>query len=203
MAQQEEAARRPQRRNTVVLAAVVLLTAFCVTGIGALVYFKLQDPPAPTPEGAVTSAVPAPPPPPAEPPPVAPPEPAPEPVPTASAAQTVATPPPQTPPATPVPTPVPKASTSPGPVSTPTPTPATSADAATKSEEPGFLTIVCNPGCDDVAIGGRSLGPPPIMRQQVKAGTHRVTARRSGFQTKTVTVVVAPGQSVAQRITIK
>jgi serine/threonine-protein kinase len=203
MAQQEEAARRPpQRRNTVVLAAVVLLTAFCVTGIGALVYFKLQDPPAPTPETAATTAAPAPSPPPevpAAPPPEPPP---PEPVPTASAVETATPAPPQPPPATPVQTPTPKASPNPAPV--PVPTPVSTGEAAAKPDEaPGLLTIVCNPACDDVAVGGRSLGPAPIVRHQVKPGTHRVTAKRAGFQSKTVTVVVGSGQAVAQRITIK
>jgi hypothetical protein len=68
--------------------------------------------------------------------------------------------------------------------------------------EPGFLTVVCSPFCEDVADNGRSLGPSPIVRLAVVPGAHRITLRR-GDDTKVISVQVVAGQVTAQRVQMK
>jgi serine/threonine-protein kinase len=69
-------------------------------------------------------------------------------------------------------------------------------------EDPGFLTIVCNPYCDDVLDQGRSLGPSPIVHLSVKPGQHRITLKK-GTSTKVISVIVESGQVAAQRVSMK
>ncbi|WP_420814216.1 hypothetical protein, partial [Polyangium fumosum] len=84
----------------------------------------------------------------------------------------------------------------------PTAAPTATASAAAASGEPGFLTIVCNPFCDDVLDNGRSLGPSPIVHISVKPGSHRVTLKK-GDMTKVISVIVVSGQVTAQRVSMK
>ncbi len=73
--------------------------------------------------------------------------------------------------------------------------------AAADKEDPGFLTIVCNPYCDDVVDQGRSLGPSPIVHLSVKPGQHRITLKKDG-QSKVISVIVVSQQVTAQRISM-
>lgn len=51
----------------------------------------------------------------------------------------------------------------------------------------GFLTVMCNPACDDVLLDGtRSLGPSPLFRQAVPAGPHRLLLKRDPAVVRTV-----------------
>jgi eukaryotic-like serine/threonine-protein kinase len=199
LAQQEK--QRGERRNNGVLIAVVALTALCVIGIGALVYFKLhnastrpggsesQPSPAASDVAAPSAAAPS--------------ATAPADVPSAVAVA----PPPPVPTATAVAT-VAAAPTPPTPASTGGSTAGASAAAAAAAkdkpgkEDPGFLTIVCNPYCDDVLDQGRSLGPSPIVHLSVKPGQHRITLKK-GTQQKVISVIVESGQVAAQRVSMK
>jgi eukaryotic-like serine/threonine-protein kinase len=194
LAQQEK--QRGERRNTGVLIAVVALTALCVIGIGALVYFKLRsgNTPLQTPRPDATGA-----------PVTAPPT---------SAATAPATPEttettaisPASATASPTTHAVPSAVTAASP-GTNTTVPAVSTMKATSAsikdpkEESGFLTIVCNPYCDDVLDQGRSLGPSPVVHISVKPGQHRITLKK-GSQIKVISVIVEAGQVAAQRVTM-
>jgi serine/threonine-protein kinase len=205
LAQQEAAAKRPGKRNTGVLAAVVVLTTLCVLGIAALLYFKLKAPSATATTDAQPVTVPAPS---ASAVAVAPPpmatatvDPAPVPSASASAPPTASAVASAVPSAAPVAAPVKTSTPSPGPA--PTAAPAATAAAAAGGNDPGFLTIVCNPFCDDVVDQGRSLGPSPVVRLAVKPGQHRITLKRSGFPTKTISVIVVSGQVTAQRVSMK
>jgi serine/threonine-protein kinase len=200
LAQQEK--QRGERRNSGVLIAVVALTALCVIGIGALVYFKLhnasQKQIAPESQPSPTSSE-APGPSAAAPTASATADAAPSavavaPPPTATAAATVAA---VAAPAAPV-APANNAGSTAG---------ATAAAAAAAKEkpakeDPGFLTIVCNPYCDDVLDQGRSLGPSPIVHLSVKPGQHRITLKK-GTQQKVISVIVESGQVAAQRVSMK
>ncbi len=204
LAQQEAAAKRPHKRNVGVLVAVVVLTALCVFGIAALLYFKLKAPAAPTGGEAQPVTVPAPT---ATAVATAAPTAAPTVEPTATPAASVS--------ASAAPSAIAVASAAPtaapvAPVKTSAPVaaytgapPAATAAPAAASNDPGFLTIVCNPFCDDVVDQGRSLGPSPIVRLSVKPGQHRITLKRSGFPTKTISVIVVSGQVTAQRVSMK
>ncbi len=79
---------------------------------------------------------------------------------------------------------------------------AASAPSKPGKEEPGFLTIVCNPSCDDVNDQGKSLGPAPIVHLSVAPGPHRVTVRK-GRDTKVISLIVVAGQVTAQRVSMK
>ncbi|WP_170319952.1 PEGA domain-containing protein [Polyangium spumosum] len=68
--------------------------------------------------------------------------------------------------------------------------PAAKPDAAPPK---GFVTVACNPGCEGVLVDGRSLGPSPVVRAELPAGTHKLTLRRKGYPEKKVDVVVKAG----------
>jgi serine/threonine-protein kinase len=201
LAQQEK--QKGERRNTGVLIAVVALTALCVLGIGALAYFKLRarahgavTPDAPTAVDATASAAPAG---------------------SSSAAggslaagvststsggeaasTTSAS-------AQPSATASASASAQPPPAATTAIAAAGTGQASVPKpgkEEPGFLTIVCNPYCDDVLDQGRSLGPSPVVHLSVPPGQHRVTLRK-GKDSKVISVIVVSGQVTAQRVSMK
>lgn len=60
----------------------------------------------------------------------------------------------------------------------------------------GLLTVICNPACDDVLDGSRSLGASPVFKASVSAGTHRLTLRISDPPLeKVVTVTVSPDET--------
>ena len=195
LAQQEK--QRGERRNSGVLIAVVALTALCVIGIGALMYFKLHNAPPRTisPESAPTASA-APGPGAAAPPASA----APTDTAVAVAAPVVTAAP------TAEPTAVAAAPAAPAAASTGAPAAGAGVAGAAKEkpakEEPGFLTIVCNPYCDDVQDQGRSLGPSPIVHISVKPGQHRISLKK-GTQTKVISVIVESGQVSAQRVSMK
>jgi serine/threonine-protein kinase len=73
--------------------------------------------------------------------------------------------------------------------------------APAEKEEPGFLTIVCNPYCDEVIDQGRSLGQSPVVHLAVKPGQHRITLKKDG-QSKVISLIVVSGQVTAQRISM-
>jgi serine/threonine-protein kinase len=187
LAQQERL--KGDRRNTIVLIAVVALTALCVLGIGALVYFKLRarSQSAATPDATAVAAATV----------------------TASAAADTSTAaPPSTAAAAPAAAPTPTVATTTAPAAAATPSPGTAQPAAAAKgasggkEEPGFLTIVCSPNCDDVLDQGKSLGPSPIVHLSVPPGAHRVTLKK-GKDSKVVSVTVVSGQVSAQKISMK
>jgi hypothetical protein len=66
--------------------------------------------------------------------------------------------------------------------------------------ESGYITLVCNPYCDDVADNGRSLGPSPIVHVEVRPGRHVLSLLRRGFGTKTIVLTVAPGKVSRTRV---
>jgi eukaryotic-like serine/threonine-protein kinase len=76
---------------------------------------------------------------------------------------------------------------------------ATAAPAPGKAE-PGYLTVVCDPFCDSVSAGGRSLGPSPVVRRPLPPGNHGVTLRKSGSPTKSISVTIVSGQTTARRV---
>ncbi|MBK6691123.1 MAG: hypothetical protein IPG50_02785 [Myxococcales bacterium] len=60
----------------------------------------------------------------------------------------------------------------------------------------GLLTVICNPACDEVLDGSRSLGPSPVFKVSVSAGSHRLTLRISDPPVeKVVSVTVAPDET--------
>jgi hypothetical protein len=67
----------------------------------------------------------------------------------------------------------------------------------------GYLTVVCNPFCDEIMDGARSLGPSPVVHQRVAPGKHRLTLRRQGIAPKLVSVVISPGEVSANRFSMK
>jgi hypothetical protein len=75
---------------------------------------------------------------------------------------------------------------------------ASSAPAATPGGT-GFVTIACNPTCDEVVVGDRSLGPSPIVRAAVDAGTHTVTLKRKDAPDSQITVVVNEGMTAVRQ----
>jgi len=70
-------------------------------------------------------------------------------------------------------------------------------------DDHGYLTLVCDPACDDILDAGRSLGPSPVVHQPVAPGDHRLMLRRDGVAPKFVSVHVAPGKLTGQRMSMK
>lgn len=83
----------------------------------------------------------------------------------------------------------------PGPMPTATSKPPPAAKA-----EPGFLTVVCDPACDSVSAGGRSLGPSPVVRAQLAPGAYGVGLRRKGAASKSLSVTIVSGKTSAHRV---
>lgn len=77
------------------------------------------------------------------------------------------------------------------------------AEASAKAEgakPKGFVNVVCNPSCDDVVVGGRSLGPSPIVRAELPAGTHKVVLKRKSQVDKEMQVEVKAGETAALNV---
>jgi len=200
LAQQEAAKGHVGGRNTGVLIAIGLLTALCVIGVGALIYFKYQ---------------------PAETTPALPTEKVATPLPTADVAggkdgAGVATPTPSVATgdeAAAEDADAPSGGDEPGGQDATGDPPTGAANvndgSGTKPPdsdsdiEPGLLTIVCSPVCDEVLDGGKSLGPSPIVQVPASPGSHRITLKRAGEKTKVVSVVIVSGEVTAQRVVMK
>lgn len=73
--------------------------------------------------------------------------------------------------------------------------------AAASSKEVGYLTLDCDPRCDQVMAGGRAF-VPPIVREPFPPGSMRVTAKL-GSTTKVISVIIVAGQSSPTRISMK
>jgi serine/threonine-protein kinase len=203
LAQQDVAHRGQPRKNTGMIVAIVALTALCVIGVSALLYykFKMQAAPPVTPTtGAEMSGTSTPAPAPAPSPSPSPNTPAATPSATPTAAPTTAAAPTAAPAKAPSSAPTTGAAPAGGSQGSPAAAAAAPAAAAPK-EEPGFLTVVCNPFCDDVSVSGRSLGPSPVVHVSVKPGQHRITLKR-GTSSKVISVIVVAGQVTAQRVSM-
>ncbi len=61
------------------------------------------------------------------------------------------------------------------------------------------MTITCSPYCDDVVDQGKSIGPAPVIRQQVPVGSHRVTLKK-GKTSKVIYMNVVSGQVASQNV---
>jgi hypothetical protein len=72
--------------------------------------------------------------------------------------------------------------------------PAQAPAKADSAKVKGFVNVVCNPSCDDVVAGGRSLGPSPIVRAELPAGTHKLILKRKSQADKEVEVEVKAGE---------
>ncbi|MBX3130366.1 MAG: serine/threonine protein kinase [Polyangiaceae bacterium] len=99
----------------------------------------------------------------------------------------------------------PPVGTAPRPVATgfkSVPTPATAAaPTPATGNEPGFLTIMCDPACDSVSAGGRNLGPSPVVRRPLPAGNHSVALRKGGTS-KSIGVTIRSGETTSRRVTM-
>lgn len=67
----------------------------------------------------------------------------------------------------------------------------------------GFLTIVCTPYCDDVAVLGKSLGHSPVVRHPIRPGAHRIVAKRTGKPARAVVATVKAGEVTTERIQMR
>lgn len=77
---------------------------------------------------------------------------------------------------------------------------AAAASASAKAaKEQGFLTVICNPYCDDVLDGGKSLGASPIRNLPVAPGPHKLTLKKGAIK-KVVNVTIVAGQETQQKV---
>lgn len=70
------------------------------------------------------------------------------------------------------------------------------------ANQPGFLVLVCEPTCDDIALGERSLGPSPLVKTPLPSGRHALTLR-AGALKKSMNVDIVPGETTAARVAMK
>lgn len=73
---------------------------------------------------------------------------------------------------------------------------------ASNEAEPGFLVVVCNPGCDEILDNGASLGKSPVVKAPVRAGGHHLEMR-NGAVVKAIDVDVKPGETHAERVAME
>ncbi|MBK8253986.1 MAG: protein kinase [Polyangiaceae bacterium] len=184
LAQQE--AQRGKERSSGVIIAVVALAALCVIGVTALLYFKFRSESGSAPDVAPTSTAVA----------------AVSQAPSASAPPPGATQPSTTSSGAAASTSATAAASATAGSAAGTGTSSTTAAAAPPpAKEIGFLTLGCDPRCDQVLIAGRSF-VPPIVREPFAPGSLRVTAKLGGM-TKVISVVIVAGQTSSQKISMK
>lgn len=82
------------------------------------------------------------------------------------------------------------------------PPPQEPAPVAIPAESPGFLTVACDPQCEEVLVDGRRMGTSPLVRVAVPPGKHKLDLR-AGDQRKTLSVIVVSGQTTAQRVRMR
>jgi eukaryotic-like serine/threonine-protein kinase len=185
------APRRDSR--SLVIAIIAATTTLIALAMTALVVLKVtESPSAPAPTAVATAPTAAPTQPTAT---------------VAATAPTAPTPPIATAPTAAVtakaaPTPTPQKAVSPSSLPQEKRSAARPTRVETPAAAPGYLTIVCDPACDSVIAGGRNLGPSPVVRRSLSAGTHAVTLRRSGAPTKSISVTIVSGQTTARRVTM-
>jgi len=64
----------------------------------------------------------------------------------------------------------------------------------------GFLSLVCDPSCDEVILDGtRKLGKSPYGTVGVSPGKHELTFKLAGAPDKTATIPIKSGQTIAYR----
>lgn len=67
--------------------------------------------------------------------------------------------------------------------------------------EPGFLTVVCSPFCDEVLVDGKNLGPSPLVHSPVSQGIHSLTLKRASV-VKDLSVTVKSGEVTSYRVSM-
>ncbi len=85
-------------------------------------------------------------------------------------------------------------------VSSNAPKPKAAPAKAPDAKPKGFVTVVCSPTCDDVVVAGRSLGPSPLVRVEVPAGSQKVLLKRKSQADKTMVVDVTAGELVTLKV---
>lgn len=166
------------------LIAIVAITALCVIGIVALLYFKFRSGRADVPLGpeVVVAASSVPPSTTTASPTVV------APAATTSAASTAAAA------ATEAPSPTGSSAASASGSGAP-------AGTGAKKDSPGFLTLSCDPRCDQVSVGGKVF-VPPIVHEPFPPGSYRANAKL-GASSKVVSVIIVSGQNTPMKISMK
>ncbi|HVK66162.1 MAG TPA: PEGA domain-containing protein [Polyangium sp.] len=76
--------------------------------------------------------------------------------------------------------------------------------AAKMIKADGFLSLVCDPACDQVIVDGkRKLGPAPHTNVSLPPGKHEITIQRKGAPDKVITVNLVPGQTTAFKVAMQ
>jgi len=184
LAKQDVTKGQASRQGLAVLVTLSVLTAICVAGLATLLYLKLVAP-APPAIAIAAEAVPS--------------GPSASLAPITARSDVVVGKPTSPAPRGSVVAAAPNTAPKPGSGSAPT-TPATT---ATPGEEPGYLTIICKPFCDDVRRGSESLGPSPVVKAPVPPGQHRITLTRAGGPDKIISVLVSSGEVRKETIAMK
>ena len=69
-------------------------------------------------------------------------------------------------------------------------------------DEPGKLSIVCEPACSEVRVGDQSFGPSPIFDRELPPGLHQVALFRPGSLSQVISVEVKPGEKLTKQINL-
>ncbi|MBW2527652.1 MAG: serine/threonine protein kinase [Deltaproteobacteria bacterium] len=75
--------------------------------------------------------------------------------------------------------------------------------AGSGDEGGGFVSIDCVPSCNQIVFGGRALGPSPLAKEPLPAGTHEITLKRAGAPDQVVEIEVRADQHVSHRVVAK
>ncbi len=79
------------------------------------------------------------------------------------------------------------------------PEPSGAAEAPVAS---GHLSILCSPQCISVRLGETLLGPSPLLRREVPAGSHRLTLVRQGMPPSAVDIEIPAGDHVSRSFSL-
>ncbi|WOF17121.1 PEGA domain-containing protein [Methanoplanus sp. FWC-SCC4] len=76
-------------------------------------------------------------------------------------------------------------------------------DNATVLPVTGYITITSDPSAANVAIDGRDIGNTPITGYEIESGTHEITVSKTGYESKTESVTLSPGEQSGISVTLE
>jgi serine/threonine-protein kinase len=72
------------------------------------------------------------------------------------------------------------------------------AESSARSEAQGLLDVGSDPSFGYVTIDGTRVGPTPIYGHPITPGTHRLVVSRDGLGSKSLSIVVRPGEHISR-----
>jgi hypothetical protein len=67
-----------------------------------------------------------------------------------------------------------------------------------RGRDAGYLSIECEPACDEVVVGDEAIGPTPLEKYALRPGAYRVELLAGSLPTQVVTVRIQAGHTTTR-----